>query len=312
MIRIRACEESLVQPIISGEVRCPCHLYTGEEAVATGVCAFLKKRDSVFGTHRSHGHYLAKGGNLNEMFAEIFCKETGCSRGRGGSMHLISPESGMMGSAPIVAGTISLALGAALAASIKKERKVTVSFFGDGAMGEGVLYESINFAALRKLPILFVCENNFYSTHLPISECRSGLNLFSSAIPFRVESHRIDGNDVLAVADAARKAIDKCRKGRGPVFLECTTYRLRGHVGPDDNIQGGRTDIRPQKEIERWRKKDPIRRLERYLEKNERIERDIFAAITREVEAEVAKALAYARRSPFPSKGDLIKYVEQA
>ena len=160
MLRIRLSEESLIEPILKGDIRTPCHLYSGQEAIATGLCATLIQDVYVFGCHRSHGHYLAKGGSLQAMMAEIYCKETGCSHGRGGSMHLIDPEVGMMGAAPIVAGTISLAVGAALASSIRKDGRVSVSFFGDGATGEGVLYESINFAALKKLPVIFACENN--------------------------------------------------------------------------------------------------------------------------------------------------------
>ncbi len=160
MVRIRVCEESFVEPILRKEILCPVHLYSGEEAIAVGVCAALKKEDYVFGTHRSHGHYLAKGGSLKELVAEVYCKETGCAKGRGGSMHILAPEVGMMGAAPIVAGTISLAMGAALAASIRHEERIAVSFFGDGAAGEGVLCEAINFAALHCLPLLLVCENN--------------------------------------------------------------------------------------------------------------------------------------------------------
>jgi len=309
MVRIRLCEESLVEPILSGEVRCPCHLYSGEEAVAAGVCAALRRKDYVFGTHRSHGHYLAKGGDMKELVAEIFGKETGCCRGRGGSMHLVAPELGMMGSVPIVGGTISLALGAALASSIRKDRRVVVSFFGDGATGEGVLYEALNFAALKNLPIIFACENNLYSTHLPILECRPKNNVFETAAPFCVPSERIDGNDVLRVYAAAKKAVQKCRAGLGPVFLEFATYRLRGHVGPDDNIQGTRTDIRPQKEIEQWRKRDPIKKLERFLIKERAADRHTLERLVRSAEQEVAAALAFARQSPYPEKGDLTRYV---
>ncbi len=177
MIRIRCCEESFVEPISNGAVCCPVHLCSGQEAVATGVCAALQKEDYIFGTHRSHGHYLAKGGSMPALVAEIYGKETGCSRGRGGSMHIIDPENGMLGAAPIVGGTISLALGASLASSIRKDKRVTVSFFGDGATGEGVFYESLNFAALHNLPIIFACENNLYSTHMPIRECSGNSNI---------------------------------------------------------------------------------------------------------------------------------------
>ena len=154
MLRIRMSEESLVDPIIRGDIKTPVHLYSGEEAIAAGLCSVLSKEDYIFGNHRSHGHYLAKGGDMGRMIAEIYGKETGCSKGRGGSMHLIDPENGIMGIVPIVAGTISLALGASLASHIRNEKRVTVTFFGDGATGEGVLYESLNFAALKKLPII--------------------------------------------------------------------------------------------------------------------------------------------------------------
>ena len=309
MVRIRACEESFVEPILSREIRCPVHLCTGQEAVAAGVCAALEKKDYIFGNHRSHGHYLAKGGGMREMVAEVYCRETGCSRGRGGSMHLIDPSIGMMGSAPIVAGTIPLALGAALAASIRNDGRVAVSFFGDGATGEGVLCESLNFAALKKLPILFVCENNFYSTHLPIDEIRVSRRIYELGIPFGEQSHRVDGNDVLEVYHAARKAVDLCRKEKGPVFLECLTYRMHGHVGPDDNIQGTHTDIRPPAEIEKWRKKDPIRKLERHILKKRVASKSELKEIQVQAEKEVLDAHDFARSSAFPKGEELNLYV---
>jgi acetoin:2,6-dichlorophenolindophenol oxidoreductase subunit alpha len=309
MLRIRLCEESFVDPIIKGAVRTPCHLYTGQEAVAAGVCATLKDKDYLFGNHRSHGHYLAKGGSMQELVAEIYGKETGCSRGRGGSMHLINPAKGIMGAAPIVAGTISLALGAALSSNIRKDKRVTVSFFGDGATGEGVLYESLNFASLKNLPILFVCENNLYATHMPISECRTHNNIVRTGMPFCVDSYRIDGNDVLKVYEVSKRAIAACRTGKGPVFLECMTYRLRGHVGPDDNIQGTHTDIRPKKEIAAWHAKDPLKRFESYLSKHDVLNIDDFELIREQVKKEVDVAFAFAQSSPYPEKGDLAKYV---
>lgn len=309
MIRIRLCEESLVTPIINGEVKCPVHLYSGEEAVAAGLCSALRKKDYIFGTHRSHGHYLAKGGDMREMMSEIFCKETGCSRGRGGSMHLVDPENGILGTAPIVAGTVSLALGAALASSIRKDKRVTISFFGDGATGEGVLYESINFAALKRLPIIFACENNLYSTHMSIDECRLRNNIYETGRSFCIKSIRTDGNDVLRVFDAAHSAVKACRKGEGPVFMEFMTYRLRGHVGPDDNIQGKHTDIRPPEEVEKWRKKDPIKKLERFLLQKQVMSKDEFHRIKEQAKNEVGDAIAFARQSPHPKKGELKKYV---
>jgi len=309
MLRIRLCEESFVEPILTGEVHCPCHLYSGEEGVAVGICAALTERDYVFGNHRSHGHYLAKGGSMAEMAAEIFCRETGCSRGRGGSMHLIAPEVGMLGAAPIVAGTVSLALGAALASAIRKDGRVAVTFFGDGATGEGALYESMNFAALKKLPIIFVCENNYYATHMPVRECRVDREIHEIARPFGIDSHQSDGNDILAVYEAGRTAVEKCRSGAGPVFLEFLTYRYRGHVGPDDNIQGSHTDIRPLEEIDHWRQRDPLSRLVRYLRERQLITEDALAAVQSEVAREVAAAHDFARRSSSPRSEELARYV---
>ncbi|MDI7261579.1 MAG: thiamine pyrophosphate-dependent dehydrogenase E1 component subunit alpha [Thermodesulfobacteriota bacterium] len=298
-----------MEPILNGEIQCPVHLYTGQEAIATGVCAALKKTDYIFGTHRSHGHYLAKGGGIKELVSEIFRKETGSSKGRGGSMHIIDPAKGVMGSAPIVAGTISLAVGAALASKIRKDKRVTVSFFGDGASGEGVLYESLNFASLKKLQIIFVCENNFYSTHMPIRECRPRNNIFKIGKPFCIPSYRVDGNDVLKVYEVAKKAVELCRKDEGPAFIEFLTYRLRGHVGPDDNIQGAHTDIKPKEEIARWQKKDPINRFRKYLIDNKIFTKKDLKRIDQQVKGEVNKFHVFARTSPFPRKEDLKKYV---
>jgi len=309
MLTIRLCEESFVEPILRREIRTPCHLYSGEEAIAVGICAALSKDDYIFGNHRSHGHYLAKGGSLKAMVAEIYCREAGCSRGRGGSMHLIDPDVGMLGSAPIVAGTISLAIGAALAASIRKDGRVAVSFFGDGATGEGLLHECINFAALKKLPIIFACENNLYATHMPIRECRVNQPIYKIAASFGIEGHLIDGNDVLQVYEASRKAVEKCRQGKGPTLLEFMTYRFRGHVGPDDNIQGSHTDIRPKEEIAAWHRKDPIDRFEEYLLSHEFINLGKLNAIKSEVAAEIREAQAFAMKSPSPKREDLFKYV---
>jgi len=309
MLKIRLAEEALVNPIIDGTIRTPVHLYSGEEAIATGVCGNLTKEDKIFGNHRSHGHYLAKGGSLKEMFAEIFCKETGCSRGRGGSMHLISPENGILGIVPIVAGTISLAVGSALASRIQRNKDVTVSFFGDGATGEGVLYESMNFAALKKLPIIFACENNLYSTHLPINEIRVNPNISESAIPFGIKSYRIDGNDVLEVSKVASEAINYCRNGEGPIFIEFLTYRYRGHVGPDDNIQGAHTDIRPIEEINIWKKKDPIDRLKKYIIDKSILSKKEIREINNQINLEIAEAIEFALSSNYPNKTEILKYV---
>ncbi|MFC1504983.1 thiamine pyrophosphate-dependent dehydrogenase E1 component subunit alpha [Thermodesulfobacteriota bacterium] len=309
MLRIRVCEESLVEPILSGDVRCPCHLYTGEEAIAAGVCAVLGKKDLIFGTHRSHGHFIAKGGSIKEMVAEIYGKETGCCKGRGGSMHVIDPDNGVIGVAPIVAGTIPLAIGAALAFQIRKQPNVAVCFFGDGATNEGVFFESLNFAAIKKLPVIFVCENNLYSTHMPINECRPNEDIHRIGGPFDVASFEIDGNDVLQVFEQAEQAKEMCLKEQGPVLLECKTYRMRGHVGPDDNIQGTHTDIRPAEEIEHWQQKDPIQQIERYLIDNSVMDKSRMETIQQAVQQEISEAHEFAQNSPFPSADELMHYV---
>lgn len=309
MLRIRVCEESLVGPILSGEIRCPCHLCSGQEAIAVGVCTPLSDDDYIFGTHRSHGHYLAKGGSLNKMLAEIYGKETGCSGGRGGSMHLIDPERGIMGAAPIVAGTISLALGAALALKIRKSKNLAISFFGDGATGEGVLYESLNFASLKKLPIIFVCENNLYSTHMPIHECRPNRDIYKIGAPFDVFSIQVDGNNVLDVYENMLRVIDYCKEGNGPVLMECMTYRLRGHVGADDNVQGVHTDIRPCSEIEEWGKRDPVQSFKDLLISNDILTQKEIDAIKQRVEFDIRNAYVFAADSPYPDGKELGRYV---
>ena len=310
MLRIRMCEESFVDPILSGAIRCPVHLSVGHEAIATGVCAALDRNDTIFGTHRSHSHYLAKGGDMHALVAEVYGKESGCSGGRGGSMHVLITDKGYLASTPIVAGTISLAVGSALAATLTGDNRVTVSFFGDGATGEGALYESLNFAALKKLPILFVCENNLYSTHMPIRECRPlAAPIHEIAKPFGISSSSVDGNDVLAVYESAKNAIEHCRRGNGPVFLEALTYRFRGHVGPDDNVQGEHTDIRPQEEIDEWRARDPVTRFAAYMkEQHISTEREL-EQLASYVEAEVSHAHASAHESPHPLVHHLTHHV---
>ncbi len=309
MVTIRYAEEILVEPITKGEVRCPVHLYSGQEAVAVGVGAVLARKDYVFGNHRSHGHYLVHGGTVRELFAEIYGKESGCAGGRGGSMHICAPESGFLGAAPIVGGTIALATGAALAASIRKDGRIAVSFFGDGATGEGAFYESLNFASLRKLPIIFVCENNLYATHMPLQDCRAANNIVATGKPFCIPSFREDGNDVLKVYELASKAAGLCRSGKGPVLLEFMTYRMRGHVGPDDNIQGCRTDIRPAREVAAWKSKDPICKLEKYLLLKKICSSGELKRIKEAVTRTVKEALKFAISGEYPDPKDLHKYV---
>ena len=309
MMTIRLVEESFVELILNGAVKCPVHLCSGEEAIPVGISACLNGNDLVFGNHRSHGHYLAKGGSLSAMIAEIYCKETGCSKGRGGSMHLAAPEIGFIGSAPIVGGTISLAMGAALSCKLKGNGNLAVSYFGDGATGEGVLFECLNFSAIKKLPIIYVCENNLYSTHMPIDEIRANRQIAKIAAAYDIKNYTVDGNDVLAMYDVAKEATEYCRRGEGPIFLECLTYRQRGHVGPDDNVQGTHTDIRPQSEINEWLQKDPIARLEKYIEENDLFTHQELNIVKEEIAQRISCLHQEASLANFPAKEDLEKYV---
>lgn len=246
---------------------------------------------------------------MDELVAEVYCKETGCSKGRGGSMHLIDPSIGFLGSAPIVGGTISLAVGAALASHIRGDGSVAIAFFGDGAAGEGVLYEAMNLASIHKLPIIFVCENNLYSTHMPILEIRSRNTIHETASPFDLLTAHEDGNDVLRIYEKAKELVDHCRNGCGPAFLECSTYRYRGHVGPDDNVQGTHTDIRPANEIEAWKKRDPITGLRSYLLDNDIVSEMRLESIDAAIQKEVQNAHDAALESMDPRPEELNRYV---
>jgi acetoin:2,6-dichlorophenolindophenol oxidoreductase subunit alpha len=306
MVRIRRLEERIADLVSGGDIACPCHLYIGQEAVAAGVGAALKKEDWVLSTHRSHGHYLAKGGDMKTLMAELYGKSSGCSHGRGGSMHLASPDNGLPGSSAIVAGTIPLAVGAALAFVIRKQNNVSVAFFGDGAFGEGVLYESLNFAALKKLPVVFVCENNFYSTHMPIAASLAETSIYKKAAMFAMPGVKVNGNDAAAVFTAASEAVTRARRGLGPTLIECRTYRWRGHVGPNYDIDKG---LRSKEELERWMRRCPIKLLEKRL-----LSRGVITAAGKKrldeaAGREVEEALSYARRCPYPAPEEITSHV---
>src|SRR5581483_7991308 len=225
MLRIRRFEEVIGDCAAAREFRGPTHLYIGQEAIAVGVCSALRVEDYVFGGHRSHGHYLAKGGDLNELAAEIFVRETGCSRGRGGSMHLTAPEVGVLGTSALVGGGMATGVGVALASTLRGNDRVTAIFFGDGAVEEGVFAESMNFAALKRLPVVFVCENNLYSSHLPIQDRQPKGLIYQHAEIYGIPGLRINGNDVVQVCEHAVAAVQRARRGEGPTLLECMTYR---------------------------------------------------------------------------------------
>jgi TPP-dependent pyruvate/acetoin dehydrogenase alpha subunit len=306
MLRIRKFEEKVAELISQKEIKCPTHLYIGQEAVATGVCANLRRADYVLSNHRNHGHYIAKGGDMKALMAELYGKVTGCSRGRGGSMHLASPEQGLPGSAAIVAGTISLAVGAALAFSMQKKDSVSVAFFGDGSVSEGIFYESLNFASLKKLPVVFVCENNLYSTHMPLTACLADTNIYKKANAFNMPGLRVDGNNVVEVFQAAKRAIDDARLGRGPTLIECMTYRWRGHVGPSDDLEKG---LRSKEELDYWMKRCPIKALEEFLLTQGIIAESEKIEIIESIDKEVEDSITFAKKSPYPDERSYLNYV---
>lgn len=306
MLRIRKFEERTADIITTGEIKCPTHLYIGQEAIAAGVCAHLRKDDYVFSTHRSHGHYMAKGGDIKAMMAEMYGKVTGCSRGRGGSMHLASPELGLPGSSAIVAGTIPVAVGAALAFSMMREDRVAVVFFGEGAVCEGVFYESLNLASLMKLPVIFVCENNMYATHMPISANHADTSIYEKANAFNMPGVKVDGNNVMEVYGTAENAIEDARAGRGPSLIECTTYRWRGHVGPSYDVGNG---LRTQEELDYWMDKCPIRALESFLVELGILSEAERTQIDEELNKEVEEAVTFAKDSPYPDESELLNNV---
>ena len=255
MQRTRKFEEKLAELLEKGQIGTPCHLYIGQEAVAAGVCAALEPEDTVWGCHRSHGHYLAKGGDVNALMAEILGRSTGCSRGRGGSMHIYDDRVGVLGTVPLVGATIPLAAGAALSYQLRKLKRVAVAFFGDGATEEGVFHESMNLAAAHRLPVIFAVENNLYASHLHISERRAKDNIVQSADAHGMPGEVVDGNDAQAVFAAAAKAVRRARAGTGPTLLELRTFRWRGHVGPSWDMDVG---VKRNDMLREWLPRDPI------------------------------------------------------
>lgn len=301
MLLIRRAEEAIARLVEAGEARCPCHLYIGQEAVAAGVCAALQEGDTVWGAHRSHGHYLAQGGSLAGLFAEVLGKATGCSRGRGGSMHLFDGARGILGTVPIVAATVPLAAGAALAAKMRGDGRVAVAFFGDGALEEGHVHETLNLAALYRLPVLFVVENNFYSSHMHLSERRRCDHLHRAGEFHGVPGEGVDGNDAEAVYRAAAAAVERARAGGGPSLMECRTFRWRGHVGASLDLDVG---VRRRGELAEWLQRDPLAIAASRLKGAASLE-----AIEASVERQVAQALAAARAAPEPDPARLLEHV---
>ncbi|MEK6763038.1 MAG: thiamine pyrophosphate-dependent dehydrogenase E1 component subunit alpha [Nitrospirota bacterium] len=298
MLRIRRIEEALADRYAEQEMRCPMHLCIGQEAIAVGVCAALSSHDVVFGNHRAHGHYLARGGNLNAMIAELYGRVTGCCGGRGGSMHLIDLGVGFMGATPIVGGTVPLAVGSAWAAALMGEPRVSVVFFGDGCFEEGVVHESLNFAALHKLPVVFVCENNEFSVYTRLTERQPDRPIYRVAEAHGVAAYAGDGNDVEAVLSIAQAAVAKARQGEGPQFIELKTYRWREHCGPsfDDDL-----NYRSKPEIEDGLKDCPIAKLLTRLKQRNVIVSSEVSRFEAEIRQEIQEAFQFALASAKPS-----------
>ncbi len=306
MLRIRLVEEKIVELYPEQEIRCPVHLCIGQEAVAVGVSANLRREDYVLSNHRSHGHYLAKGGDLRSMMAELYGKATGCSMGKGGSMHLVDLSVGYLGSAPIVGSTIPIAVGTALGSVMRGEPRVTTIYFGEGATEEGVFHEAINFAAVKKLPVVFICENNLYSVYSPLSVRQpEGREVFRLAQGHGVESVQGNGNDVVQVAALTGRAVNKTRQGGGPTFLEFKTYRWREHCGPNyDNDLGYRTES----EFLEWKKHCPISTLKEQLLNEGFLTEIEIDTLTTTLSAEIDEAVLFAKKSPFPDPGMLMEH----
>ena len=292
VLRIRMVEEAIVKRYSEQEMRCPVHLSIGQEAVAVGVCKAALQTDYLISNHRAHAHYLAKGGDLKAMIAEIYGKKTGCCKGRGGSMHLIDRSAGMMGSTPIVASSIPVGVGIAFASAMKKESRVTLIFLGEGATEEGVFAECLNFASLKKLPVLFICENNFYSVYSPLDVRQpKERDRVAFAKAHGLMTDEGYGNDVEEVYHKSKQMIDAIRSGNGPGFLEFDTYRHREHCGPNfDNNIGYRTE----EEYLEWEKKCPLK-----LQKKRVANAEIIPWITT-FENEIDEAFDFAKQSPFP------------
>jgi len=304
MLRIRMVEETIADHYAEQEMRCPVHLCIGQEAIAAGVCATLTPDDYVLSGHRAHGHYLAKGGRLPALIAELYGKATGCAGGKGGSMHLVDRAIGFLGSAPIVAATVPIAAGVAFGSLLRGEPRVTAVFFGDGAVEEGVLHETLNFAVLKRLPLVLVCENNLYSVYSDISQRQPvERSIAQWAQGYGLPAVQGDGNDCEAVARMAAAAVARARQGLGPSFLELMTYRWREHCGPDYDLH---LAYRAPSEVVAWRARCPLARAREAL-----IARRIYAPselsdLADSIAAEIEAAVEFARNSPAPGD-DLLK-----
>ncbi len=304
MAKIRAFEEQVNELYKSAKMPGLAHLYVGEEAVAVGVCEALRRDDFITSTHRGHGHCLAKGASVNRMFAELLGKEPGYCRGKGGSMHIADPETGNLGANAIVGGSAGIATGAALSAKMRGSQQVAVCFFGDGALGQGLLYESMNMASLWKLPVVYVCENNLYGEYTPCGETIAG-DILARPKALGVHAESVDGQDVQAVNAAMRRLVERARRGEGPAFLECKTYRYYGHHVGDVN-----REYRTRDEEREWMSQhDPLQTLSGRLEKQGLADATVFERIQTDVKAEIDNGVQYALAAPYPDANQVTEDV---
>ncbi len=306
MLRIRRIEEAIANRYTEQEMRCPTHLCIGEEAIAVGVSSQLQVSDKVFSNHRAHGHYLAKGGDLPKLIAELYGKEDGCCGGRGGSMHLTDLDAGFIASTPIVGGTVPVAAGMAWAMQLRKQPQVTVVYFGDGCFEEGVMHETLNFAALKHLPIIFVCENNEYAVMTGLDDRQPNRAIHKVARAHGLNSLCGDGNDVEVVAKLSGQAITIAKGGGGAQFIEFLTHRWPEHCGPNEDDDLG---YRKQGELDSWKKKCPIEKQKQLcLLKGEINEQD-FLQMKQEIDAEIELAFELSHRSLKPDATQVGRYI---
>lgn len=300
MCRIRIFEETVEKHFLNGEIPGFVHLYIGEEAIATGVCANLTKSDYIESTHRGHGHTLAKGADVDRAMAEIFGRKTGFCKGKGGSMHIADFSVGMLGANGVVGGGFNLAVGAALGIKMQGRKDVSVVFFGDGASNRGTFHEGANMAAAWNLPVIFVCENNKWASTTPHGTQTSVENISDRAVGYGMPSAIVDGNDVFEVYEAAKKAVERARQGGGPTLLEAKTYRIKGHFVGDPELYRTKEEVKEQ-----FEKNDPIKRFEmKVLEEKWMTEKEL-AAIKEEEEELIKKSVEFAKNSPFPDESEL-------
>jgi TPP-dependent pyruvate/acetoin dehydrogenase alpha subunit len=296
MLTIRRFEERASADYLAGRIYGVVHCYIGEEAVAVGVCTALDRGDRIISTHRGHGHCIAKGADLDRMMAELYGRQTGYCKGKGGSMHIADFGIGMLGANGIVAGGIAIVTGAGLAAQMEGKGGVAVSFFGDGASNAGPFHECLNIAAAWKLPMLYVCENNMYAAQTSAAATHALGDVAARAAGYGIPGVVVDGNDIFAVYQAASRAVDRARSGGGPTLIECKTYRWRAHTE-----RKGQPDPRDKDELEAWMRKDPIAQLERRLRDQGDLDDAELQSMDREVMAAIERAAAFAEASPFPT-----------